>query len=109
MKFHTGKRPYQCQVCGKTFVLRQNLQEHVVRHNKHQLLNCGHCNMRFSNRELLIQHQMENHIATNEKSEETSEATKNISVLDLTDGEVSQMTSYEVTIDNSVLDSLNGQ
>ena len=109
MKFHVGERPYQCQICNKTFVLKQNLQEHVARHNKHQLVNCGQCNLRFSNKELLLKHQLEIHVVKSKIYSDETAPSQNINVLDMTDEGGAQVASYEVTIDNSVLDSLTEQ
>ena len=113
MKFHIGERPYQCDICSKTFVLKQNLQEHVARHNKHQLVSCGQCNVQFASKDLLLKHQLTAHVTTASKIPvyqdvacETIESARNISVLDMTEEGEAQVASYEVTIDNSVLESL---
>ena len=106
MKFHSGERPYQCQVCNKTFVLRQNLQEHTVRHNKHQLVKCGQCNRQFASKDFLLKHQLEAHTVKNGAVQELVDVGPNILDMSATPGEEHAVARYEVTIDNSMLATL---
>ena len=64
MKFHAGKRPFVCNICGKAFVLKQNLQEHAARHLKHDLMKCSDCPEKFANSTMLLKHQTEAHHST---------------------------------------------
>jgi len=63
--------------------------------------------MKFVNKDLLLKHQLAEHVKSKPyQMAETTEVTRNISVLDMTEDGAGQVNSYEVTIDNSVLDSL---
>lgn len=35
MKLHTGERPFNCHVCERSFVSKQQLERHIETHIKH--------------------------------------------------------------------------
>jgi len=56
MKFHEGKRPFECDICGMAFVLRHNLKEHYVRHDKQQKIKCARCSLVMASKEAATEH-----------------------------------------------------
>ncbi|KAM3842685.1 sal-like protein 1 [Diretmus argenteus] len=57
---HTGERPYQCKVCGRSFTTKGNLKTHQAIHHATQPLRAQHscpiCQKKFSNAVVLQQH-----------------------------------------------------
>ena len=39
MKIHTGDKPYQCNLCGQAFALKNNLTEHMSIHTGNNQIN----------------------------------------------------------------------
>ncbi|KAG0720669.1 Zinc finger protein 805 [Chionoecetes opilio] len=61
---HNGEpvpRPYQCGVCGKSFIRNEHLRRHVLTHSGEKPHACGTCGKAFSRREHLTKH-MRSHI-----------------------------------------------
>ncbi|XP_063878790.1 zinc finger protein 275-like isoform X3 [Scylla paramamosain] len=64
---HNGEpvpRPYQCGVCGKSFIRNEHLRRHVLTHSGEKPHACGTCGKAFSRREHLTKH-MRSHIKVN--------------------------------------------
>ena len=66
MKFHENKRPFQCEICGKSFVLKQNLRDHEERHQKQKVstIKCTECPQTFNDTQVLKKHRIDYHTST---------------------------------------------
>lgn len=67
---HNGEpvpRPYQCGVCGKSFIRNEHLRRHVLTHSGEKPHACVTCGKAFSRREHLTKH-MRSHIKVNAAS-----------------------------------------
>ena len=64
MKFHKGVRPWVCphEGCTKSFVLKQNLMDHVRRHKKVNLpYKCNTCQLTFADFTTMAEHRAQKH------------------------------------------------
>ena len=66
MKFHKGVRPWVCphEGCTKSFVLKQNLMDHVRRHKKVSSslpYKCNTCQLTFADFTAMAEHRAQKH------------------------------------------------
>ena len=53
---HRKDRPFECEVCGVKFTLKNNLAKHMNRHTQKKIWKCEHCKKTFLQRDQLIAH-----------------------------------------------------
>ncbi|KFM80773.1 Zinc finger protein 41, partial [Stegodyphus mimosarum] len=58
MKDHLKNSKYECMLCEKKFVRRQQYNQHMMGHERHV---CSLCDMTFSTKKLLLKHQQSTH------------------------------------------------
>ena len=55
-------KPHQCQECGKSFKLSEQLERHMKRHQPGQREKCTQCDMSFNNKRAKYRHMNEIHV-----------------------------------------------
>lgn len=56
-RFHTESRPFQCDLCNKSFISACELKSHSVTHNPDRITACSGCGKTYKNRLTLRRHQ----------------------------------------------------
>ena len=61
MKTHTGVKPYECDICSKSFTELRSLKEHKLIHDPSHRFQCQHCQKSFVQKNHLKYHLASKH------------------------------------------------
>ena len=64
LRVHTDERPYECEICRKTFKKSSTLTVHMRLHTGERPYECPHCSKRFTDSSNLRQHKKNKHSET---------------------------------------------
>ena len=58
---HTGEKNHACECCGKRFIFKNQVTEHMRVHTGIKKFECGICNQKFATRFNILKHQNKKH------------------------------------------------